>query len=243
MSSALLVRQAGGKRAMNKSGELAMTGELATVIVLDNDSSSCQVTEHFIRSAGLPVEVRVFHTATAWLCHPRPGPPACVVLETRLPGMSGLDLQRELTRRGTEIPLLFITAHADIPMAVQAIKAGAIDFLTKPFRRQDLLTGLRQAFQSDQAAHERRCQLASLREHYHLLTPSEREVMARVVAGLLNKQTAAQLGITEKTVKFHRGRVMRKMQAQSAIDLAKMAERLSICPASVCANGESRGYR
>ena len=139
-----------------------------------------------------------------------------------MPGLSGLDLQQELLRAGIQIPLIFITGHGDIPMSVQAMKAGAVDFLTKPFREQDLLDAVEQALKRDRAARAR-AEIADLRAHYDSLTPREREVMARVVGGMLNKQIAAELNTSEKTIKFHRGHIMQKMQAQSLADLVRMA--------------------
>ncbi len=198
----------------------------ANVVIIDNDASFCHSTEQLVRALGF--QVQVLKTAMQFLYCRRPEPPACVVLEVRVPGSSGLDLQRDLLRAGVRIPLLFVTRYGDIRMAVQAMKAGAVDFLTKPVRGPELLHGLQQALLRDQTLCEHQRQLAALRRNYELLTPCEREVMNRVVSGLLNKQTAGELGITEKTVKFHRGHVMRKMRAQSVVDLARMAEELSL---------------
>jgi FixJ family two-component response regulator len=215
-----------------------MTKAAATVVLIDDDALFCRATESLFRSVGF--DVRVFATALPFLYCQRPEPPACLVLEVRLRGLSGLDLQRELVRAGIDIPLLFITQHGDIPMAVQAMKAGAVDFLTKPVDEQRLLEALQQGFLRDQALCEHRRRVARLRANYELLTPCEREVMSCVVSGLLNKQTAAELGITEKTVKFHRGHVMRKMQAPSVVDLARMAEFLCIVPLTVPGNGRGK---
>jgi len=212
-----------------------MTKAAATVVLIDDDALFCRVTGSLLRSVGF--EVQVFGTALQFLYCRRPEPPACVVLEVRLCGLSGLDLQRELVRAGIDIPVLFVTQHGDIPMTVQAMKAGAIDFLTKPVDEQRLLEALEQGFLRDQALCEHRRRVARLRANYELLTPCEREVMSCVVSGLLNKQTAAELGITEKTVKFHRGHVMRKMRAPSVVELARMAEFLCIVPLTVPGNG------
>jgi FixJ family two-component response regulator len=198
----------------------------ATVVIIDGEEDSCCSTARLLRSVGF--RVQVFGSAAQFLFGRRPAPPACVVLEAQLPELSGLDLQRELTKVGIEIPLIFVTRHGDIRTAVRAMKAGAVDFLTKPFQEQELLEDVQQALQRDQSACERQRHLASLREHFDLLTPSERGVMERVAAGLLNKQTAAELGITEKTVKFHRAHVMRKMQARSVAELVLKAEQLCL---------------
>ena len=152
--------------------------------------------------------------------------PSCMVLDVRLPGLSGLDLQQELAEAGIEIPIIFITGHGDIPMSVRAMKAGAVEFLTKPFREQDLLDAMRQAIKRDRASIAQRIKRTRVRALYDSLTPREREVMTKVVLGLLNKQIASELGMTEKTVKFHRGHVMRKMRAQSVADLVRMDDQL-----------------
>lgn len=211
-----------------------MTHAVATVIIIDSDQEFCTLTERLIESAGF--QARILHCARQLLRAGRPNPPACVVLEARLPGLSGLDLQKELAAAGIEIPLIFVTAHGNIPIAVQAMRAGAVDFLAKPFREQDLLDAVEQAFYRDRQKCERKHQLASLQEHYELLTPCEREVMKRVSSGLLNKQTAGEMGIKETTVKFHRGHVMIKMRAKSVVDLVKMAEQLSVVPPWIARN-------
>lgn len=212
-----------------------MTEMAATVVIIDDDEDACCSTARLVRSVGL--KVQVFGTAMPLLKGDRPEPPACVVLEARLPELSGLEVQRQLARVGVEIPLIFVTGHGDIPMAVQAMKAGAIDFLTKPYPEQELLDDIREAFRRDRAISEHQRHLAGLRKHYELLTPCEREVMERVVAGRLNKQTAAELGIKEKTVKFHRGHVMRKMQAGSVADLVLKAEQLCLLSPAVSGDG------
>jgi RNA polymerase sigma factor (sigma-70 family) len=154
--------------------------------------------------------------------------PSCLVLDVRMPGLSGLDLQRELAGAGIDIPIIFVTGHGDIPMTVQAMKAGAVEFLTKPFRDEALLDAIRQAIGRDRVARQQHARNADLRRRYQSLNPREREVFKCVVAGMLNKQIADELGITERTVKFHRGHIMRKMQVQSLAELVRMAEALGI---------------
>jgi FixJ family two-component response regulator len=196
------------------------------VIIIDDDPSFRRSTERLIRSAGF--NVQAFGAATEFLRGRRPDAPACLVLDVRLPTLSGLDLQRELARAGVEIPIIFITGHGDIPMSVQAMKAGAIEFLTKPFREQDLLDAIQQAIKRDRTARELQRQLADMRGRYESLTPREREVMAGVVSGMLNKQIAGELGATEKTIKFHRGHIMHKMRAQSLAELVRMGAHLGV---------------
>jgi FixJ family two-component response regulator len=158
----------------------------------------------------------------------KPDAIACLVLDVRLPGLSGLDLQRELLRSPTPIPIIFITGHGDIPMSVRAIKEGAVEFLAKPFRDQDLLDAIQHALEMDRAARQERVIVADVRRRYQSLTKREREVMALIVSGLLNKQIAAQFGSSEVTIKIHRGQVMRKMQAESVVQLVHMAEKIGI---------------
>ena len=184
-----------------------------TVFVVDDDASVREAVRSLLRSVGLSVET--FATAQEFLSSPRNTAPGCLVLDVRLPGIGGLELQHQLAERNLHVPIIFITGHGDIPMSVRAIKAGAVEFLTKPFRDQDLLDAVQQAIDLDRRAREQRAELAGLRQRYEGLSPRERQVMALVVRGLPNKQIAGTLGTSEATVKLHRGRSMQKMKAGS----------------------------
>jgi FixJ family two-component response regulator len=205
-----------------------MTEEAAIVFVVDDDESVRKAMESLIRSVGLRVET--FASAQVFLESRRPDVPGCLVLDVRLPGLSGLDLQRKMAEANIHTPVIFITGHGDIPMTVRAMKAGAVEFLTKPFRDQDLLDAIQQALDRDRVGREQRAAMTHLRSRLDSLTPREGEVFRLVVAGLLNKQIAAQLGTSEVTIKLHRHQVMQKMGADSLADLVRMAEKLGITP-------------
>jgi FixJ family two-component response regulator len=197
------------------------------VFVVDDDASMRHAISRLLNAVGLTVQT--FASARAFLNRSLPDVPGCLVLDVRLPGLSGLDVQREMVEKGIHIPVVFITGHGDIPMSVQAMKAGAIEFLTKPFRDQDLLDAVRSGIQIDRKEREERAELAELRACVGQLTQREQEVMSLVVSGLLNKQIALQLGTSEKTIKIHRSQVMRKMRAGSLADLVIMSQKLGTC--------------
>ena len=203
-----------------------MSGDGSVVYIVDDDPSMCEALTRLLGTVGL--KTQAFKTAQEFLKTKRPDTPSCLVLDVRLPGLGGLDLQRELANTDPPIQIVFITAHGDIPMTVQALKAGAVDFLTKPFRDQQLLDAVRQAIDRDRVIRHQRAELAELRRRYESLTQREHEVMTLVVTGLLNKQIAAQLSTSEATVKAHRGQLMRKMEADSVAQLVTIAERLGV---------------
>jgi FixJ family two-component response regulator len=201
-----------------------VTEAFPTVFIVDDDGGLRQAIHDLVESVGL--HAQSFASSEDFLRAKRVNRPSCLVLDVRLPQMSGLDFQKRLAEKGIQIPIIFITAHGDIPMSVRALKSGALEFLTKPFRDQDLLDAIHQALERDRVAQEQQIEIRHLQERVGTLTPREQEVMNLVVSGMLNKQIASQIGASEATVKIHRGNVMRKMQAGSVVDLVRMADRL-----------------
>jgi FixJ family two-component response regulator len=208
-----------------------MTELQPSVVIVDDDPDIREALRSLLQSVGL--QVRAFASIAEFLKSGRLEGPACLVLDVRLPGRSGLDFQRELSAANIDLPIIFITAHGDVPMSVQAMKGGALEFLTKPIRDQDLLDAIQLGLERDRARREGERAVAALRERFETLTSREREVMTGVLKGRLNKQIADDIGVSEVTVKVHRGNVMRKMKASSLLDLARMAERLKLTPEDV----------
>jgi len=206
------------------SAESPLPKSKAIVFVVDDDLSVREGLERLLHAAGW--EVETFPSAQEFLAHRKEDIPSCLVLDVGLPGLSGLDLQKRILEANREIPIVFITGHKDVPTSVRAMKAGAVEFLVKPFSEDDLLDAIRQAIKRDQSARYQNAQMQDLWRRYESLTPREREVMQRVVSGLLNKQVAAELGTSEITIKVHRGQVMQKMQADSLVDLVRMYDKL-----------------
>ena len=197
-----------------------------TIAIVDDDPSVRKGLERLIRSVGWKTET--FGSAQEFLASARPEAPTCIVLDLQLPGLSGLELQKQMTEAGVETPIVFLTGHGDIPASVKAMKAGAIEFLTKPVDEQDLLNAIQEAIEHDRRTRQQQADVRDLRDRYESLTSREQEVMQQVISGLLNKQIAAEMKITEDTVKFHRGHIMSKMRAGSLADLVRMAENLGI---------------
>jgi FixJ family two-component response regulator len=214
-----------------------MTETPPIVFVVDDDPSVRRAIKRLIESEGLQVEL--FGSATEFLQRRRPDAPSCLVLDIKLPGISGLDFQPQLAEAGIRIPIIFITGHGDIPMTVRAMKAGAVEFLTKPFRDEDLLDAIRLALERDRTRRQQESEIAVLWERFESLTPREQEILPLVVRGRLNKQIAAELGTSEITIKVHRASVMRKMQAESLADLVGMAGRLGLPVGQLSSNRTS----
>ena len=214
-----------------------MEEQRPAVYVIDDDPSVRDGLDSLLRSVGY--DTRGLPSPRDFLLHPRSDGPACIVLDVRMPDASGLDFQDELARAGYLTPIIFLSGHGDVPMSVRAMKAGAVEFLLKPFREQDLLDAIRQALEMDRARLRKEAAAGDLRERFASLTPREREVMALVARGLLNKQIAAEIGLSEITVKVHRGQAMRKMRADSVADLIRMADGLGLSDTSV--DGKSSG--